>query len=32
MKPQITFNPDLEHVPFETLMRNFTETIEYDKH
>ena len=28
MKPQITFNPDLEHVPFETLMRNFTETIE----
>ena len=27
IKPQITFNPDLDNVPFETLMRNYTQTI-----
>ena len=32
IKPQITFNPDLEHIPFDTLMMNFTESIEYGTH
>jgi hypothetical protein len=27
IKPQITFDPGLEHVPFELLMRNYTQTI-----
>ena len=27
IKPQITFNEELENVPFEELMRNYTQTI-----
>ena len=27
IKPQITFDRGLEHVPFEILMRNYTKTI-----
>ena len=27
IKPQITFNQSLEHVPFSPLMRNYTQTI-----
>ena len=32
IKPQITFNPDLEHIPFDELMMNFTKSIEYGKY
>ena len=28
IKPQITFDPELDHVPFEWLMRNYTNTIQ----
>jgi len=27
IKPQITFDEELQHVPFETLMRNYTQSI-----
>jgi hypothetical protein len=27
IKPQITFDPNLEHIPFETLMINYTKQI-----
>ena len=27
IKPQITFDEELQHVPFEILMRNYTQSI-----
>ena len=28
IKPQITFNTSLQHIPFDQLMMNFTKSIE----